>query len=222
MITRDSLLVAHSEKNNNLLHIGLIVKFSIISAAVAVFILASLPCTRMWTEVVLGRLLVWIAHTYCPSSVMSTFSILIVNSSWLRVTKLTLGSIDHLSSPAYSILDRLSHAVCVTTSPSAHLWKNKNNTESRVIFKIQWFPWGGTHGNHKNIIYMINPSPLCIDLFFLNDKLVFINSFFPCFFELKACTLLHATFMIQKCADAHKSWTSGMTQCRERGLCSWI
>lgn len=90
-----------------------------------------LPWTRMCTEVVLGRLLVWTAHTYWPSSVMSTFSILMVNSSWLRVTRLTLGSTDHLSSPAYSILDRFSHAVWVTMSPCAHLKKNKkNNAES--------------------------------------------------------------------------------------------
>lgn len=94
-----------------------------------------LPWTRMCTEVVLGRLLVWTAHTYCPSSVMSTFSILMVNSSWLRVTRLTLGSTDHLSSPAYSILDRFSHAVCVTTSPCAHLQKDIKSFENGALTK---------------------------------------------------------------------------------------
>lgn len=96
-----------------------------------------LPWTRRCTEVVLGRLLVCTAHTYWPSSVMSTFWILMVNSSWFRVTRLTLGSTDHLSSPAYSMLDRLSHAVCVTTSPCAHLWRDtETNTHFRSSRRI--------------------------------------------------------------------------------------
>lgn len=97
-----------------------------------------LPWTRRCTEVVLGRLLVCTAHTYWPSSVMSTFWILMVNSSWFRVTRLTLGSTDHLSSPAYSMLDRLSHAVCVTTSPCAHLWRDmETNTHFRLSRRIR-------------------------------------------------------------------------------------
>lgn len=95
--------------------------YTIISSIVCAHRDVYLPWTRMCTEVVLGRLLVWTAHTYRPSSVMSTFSILMANSSWLRVIRLTLGSTDHLSSPAYSILDRFSHAVCLTSSPCAQL-----------------------------------------------------------------------------------------------------
>ncbi len=94
------------------------------------------PWTMMCTDVVRGLLLVCTAQMYWPSSVKSTSSILMVNSSWFRVTKLTRGSTDHLSSPAYSILDLLSHAVCVTKSPCEQLQEKRENQREYSTFSI--------------------------------------------------------------------------------------
>lgn len=80
-----------------------------------------------YTCEVWGLSRVWNEQVYSPSSYTLTLLMMMLNSEMVLTNSCTRESMDHLSLPAYRILERFSHATRVTSVSMEQLRKRKEN-----------------------------------------------------------------------------------------------